>query len=138
MSTSTVVEIGESAAASADWRPVCELAQLQRERGVAALFGATQLAIFRTHDDSLYAIGNIDPFTGAAVLSRGIVGSRGDLATVASPLHKQVFDLATGHCLDNGDVSVPSYPVRLRGTMVEVMVAQTSTRPARGDELRQP
>ena len=30
----------------------------------------------------------------------GIVGSRGDDATVASPMYKQVFDLRTGECLD--------------------------------------
>jgi nitrite reductase (NADH) small subunit len=33
-------------------------------------------------------------------MSRGIVGSRGDAPTVASPMHKQVFDLRTGICLD--------------------------------------
>ena len=58
-------------------------------------------------------IGNIDPFSGAAVLSRGIVGDRGGEPTVASPLHKQVFSLASGRCLDDPAVAVPTYPVRL-------------------------
>ncbi len=66
------------------------------------------------------AIGNIDPFTGASVLSRGIVGTRGDAPTVASPLHKQVYDLRTGACLDAPEVRVPTYPVRLRNGLVEV------------------
>ena len=44
----------------------------------------------------VFAIGNQDPFSGANVMSRGIVGSRGDVPTVASPMFKQVFDLRTG------------------------------------------
>jgi nitrite reductase (NADH) small subunit len=54
------------------------------------------------------------------VLSRGIVGSRGDVPTVASPLHKQVFDLRTGRCLDDDAVGVPVYAVRHRAGVVEV------------------
>jgi len=71
-------------------------------------------------DGALYAIGNQDPFTGAFVLSRGIVGTRGDIPTVASPLHKQVFDLRTGTCLDDGESSVPVFAVRERAGQVEV------------------
>ena len=47
------------------------------ERGVAALVEGEQVALFRTFDGALYAIGNQDPFTGAFVLSRGIVGTQG-------------------------------------------------------------
>lgn len=72
-------------------------------------------------DGTLHAIGNQDPFTGAFVLSRGIVGSRGEIPTVASPLHKQVFDLRTGACLDDATVAVPVYAVRVRDGLVEVM-----------------
>ena len=46
---------------------------------------------------TLHAIGNRRPVQPAPqVLSRGIVGTRGDAPTVASPMHKQVFDLRTG------------------------------------------
>ncbi len=55
------------------------------------------------------------------MLSRGIVGSRGEVPTVASPLHKQVFDLRTGACLDDETVAVPVYAVRVRDGLVEVM-----------------
>jgi len=102
------------------WTAVCAIEQLTPERGVAALVDGEQVALFRTHDDSLYAIGNQDPFTGAFVLSRGIVGSRGGRPTVASPLYKQVFDLTSGQCLDSPELSVPTYPVRCRDGMVEV------------------
>ena len=106
---------------AAGWMAVCRYRDLQPERGVAALVGRVQVALFRTFDGTLHAIGNQDPFTGAFVLSRGIVGSRGEIPTVASPLHKQVFDLRTGACLDDEAVAVPVYDVRIRDGLVEVM-----------------
>ena len=102
------------------WTGVCDYDQLQPECGVAALLGGEQVALFRTFDGAVYAIGNQDPFTGAFVLSRGIVGTRGDIPTVASPLHKQVFDLRTGACLDDDRGHVPVFPVRRRDGRVEV------------------
>ena len=102
------------------WTRLCHYDDLQPERGVAALLGGVQVALFRTFSGELYAIGNQDPFTGAFVLSRGIVGTRGDVPTVASPLHKQVFDLRTGACLDDESRSVPVFPVRRRDGRVEV------------------
>jgi nitrite reductase (NADH) small subunit len=92
---------------------VCRYDALLPERGVAALLGDVQIALFRTHDGSVFAIGNQDPFSGANVMSRGIVGSRGDVPTVASPMFKQVFDLRTGECLDDPAVSLPVYPVEI-------------------------
>ncbi|MEU4608426.1 nitrite reductase small subunit NirD [Kribbella sp. NPDC023972] len=92
---------------------VCQYDVLLPERGVAALIGDVQIALFRTHDGSVYAIGNQDPFSGANVMSRGIVGSRGDVQTVASPMFKQVFDLRSGVCLDDPSVSLPVYPVEV-------------------------
>ena len=103
-----------------DWRRICPLTDVAREQGVAALLGDVQVAVFRTHDDRLYALDNQDPFTGANVLSRGIVGNRGPVPTVASPLHKQVFDLTTGTCLDEPAVSVTTYAVRVSDGVVEV------------------
>jgi nitrite reductase (NADH) small subunit len=102
------------------WTGVCDYDHLQPECGVAALLGGEQVALFRTFDGALYAIGNQDPFTGAFVLSRGIVGTRGGIPTVASPLHKQVFDLRTGACLDDGSRRVPVFPVRRCDGRVEV------------------
>lgn len=85
--------------ASATRTAVCTLAQLTPELGVAALIGDTQIALFRLADDRVFAVQNVDPFSGAAVLSRGITGSRGDVPTIASPLYKQVFSLVDGTCL---------------------------------------
>jgi len=81
---------------------VCALDALVPERGAAALVDGRQVALFRLADDTVLAVQNHDPFCGANVLSRGIVGSVGDAPTVTSPMHKQVWDLRTGACLDTG------------------------------------
>lgn len=114
--------VGDQVTGSALWTAVCAYDELLPERGVCALLGSVQVAVFRCHDGALHAIGNRDPFTGAYVLSRGIVGSRGSVPTVASPLHKQVFDLATGVCLDDPAVRVPVFGVRVRDGIVEIAV----------------
>jgi nitrite reductase (NADH) small subunit len=112
------------------FRLVCRLDQVPLERGVAALVDGEQVALFRTPDGTVRALGNRDPFSGAMVLARGIVGSRGDAATVASPMFKQVFDLASGVCLDDPGVSVPVYPVQVRDGMVGISLRAAQRRPA--------
>ena len=104
----------------AQWAVVCRYDDVVPERGVAALVDGTAVAVFRTHDGALFALSNMDPFSSASVLSRGIVGDRGGRATVASPIYKQVFELATGLCLDDPNVSVPTYPVRVVDGIVEI------------------
>jgi nitrite reductase (NADH) small subunit len=95
------VQLQPANAATAPLTEVCSLKALSPERGAAALVGGVQVALFRTHDDAVYAVQQRDPYSGANVVSRGIVGSRGDVPTVASPMYKQVFDLRTGACLDS-------------------------------------
>ena len=99
---------------------VCALDAIPLEGGVAALVDGQAVAVFRTHDGSVHAIGNVDPFSGASVLSRGIVGSRGDAPVVSSPMYKQAFDLRTGRCLDDDGASVPAYDVTVVDGVVHV------------------
>ena len=94
------------------WQDVCALDVILPWTGVCALIGGRQVAIVRTAD-AVYAIGNFDPFSKAFVLSRGIVGDKGDIPKIASPIFKQTFDLRTGLCLDNPTVRVPTYEVRV-------------------------
>lgn len=116
------VELGADAGEPA-WVPVCRLSDLVPERGAAALVAGEQVALVRAVDDVVHAVDQRDPFSGAHVMSRGIVGSRGDAATIASPMHKQVFDLATGACLDpmgRDPAELRVWPARVVGGMVEV------------------
>jgi nitrite reductase (NADH) small subunit len=103
------------------WTDVCDAELLTPNRGVAALIGDQQVAIFRiTPGDEVLAIENLDPFSGAAVLSRGIVGSAGDTLTVASPVFKQRFDLRTGACIDDPEVRLATFAARIHEGRVEV------------------
>lgn len=106
---------GESA-----WEKVCPVDDLEIERGVTALVHGQAIAIFRTHDGEVYALGNHDPFAKASVLARGIVGTRDGVPFVASPMHKHAFDLRTGQCLDDEQASVPSYEVLVEKGVVHV------------------
>lgn len=91
---------------------ICALSDLSVERGAAALLGDAQVAVFRLVDDSVRACQQRDPYSGANVLSRGLIGSHelaGDgvepeqlVPTLASPMYKQVWNLDTGAVLDAG------------------------------------
>jgi nitrite reductase (NADH) small subunit len=100
--------------------PVCRYDDLTPERGVAALVAGRQIALFRLHDGSVRAVCHRDPFSGANVIARGIVGTRGEVPTVASPMYKQVFSLLTGECLDSPEVRLDVYPVAVRDGVVAV------------------
>ncbi len=105
---------------SREWVDVCALDRLVPGRGVCALVGPSQVAVYRVADDEVYALSNYDPFSRAFVLSRGIVGSRGDRLKVASPVYKQSFDLRTGECMDDPSITVPTFEVRVEGGVVQV------------------
>jgi nitrite reductase (NADH) small subunit len=117
-------EMVETAGIDLRWETVCLVERLLPERGAAALLMAggepVQVALFRTSDDGVHAVGNIDPFSSAAVLSRGIVGDRAGVPTVASPVYKQAFSLVTGQCLDDPEVRIPVYPVRVADGWLQV------------------
>lgn len=96
------------------WTAACTYDFLIPGRGVGVLLDdGSQAALFRLDDGSVHAVGNIDPFSGAAVLSRGIVGDRGGRACVQSPIKKQAFAFDDGTCLDDPEMTVPVYLTRI-------------------------
>lgn len=118
---------------SDDLLEVCSLDALAPERGVAALLERhggppVQVALFRLLDDEVLAVQQLDPYSGANVMSRGIVGTRGGEPTVASPVFKQVFALRSGLCLDSGGktpvaghgANLATFPVTVRDGVVLV------------------
>lgn len=108
---------------------VCTLADLPLERGVPALVDGDQVALFRLSPREVVAVQHRDPYTGANVLARGLIGSRavggsGPQVTLSSPLHKQVWDVRTGVCLDAGGKDLRdlvTWPVEVRDTTVHVL-----------------
>lgn len=111
------------------WVDVCELARIPFDRGVCALVGREQIAVFRVSPGGeLFAVSNYDPFSKAFVLSRGIVGSRGDIVKVASPVYKNGFCLRTGKSLDDPETRLPTYPVRVMGGRVQIAAGPAGPR----------
>ena len=105
------------------WVSVCSANDLQPNSGVCALVAGQQVALFYlAKEQEVYAIHNYDPIGKANVLSRGVIGDiKGELV-VASPLYKQHFSLKTGVCVEDAQVAVSVYPVRLHNGRVEVEV----------------
>ena len=103
------------------WQNVCQIDDILPYSGVAALIDGRQIAVFRT-DDAVYAISNYDPFSQAYVLARGIVGDRKGVLKVASPIYKQSFSLTTGECLDDPTVKLPTYPIQVIDSVIQIAI----------------
>jgi nitrite reductase (NADH) small subunit len=88
--------------------------------GEAALVAGRQIALFRTGRGEVFAVAHEDPATGAFVMARGILGSRGTRPTIASPLHKEVYDLETGECFSTPGLSLATYSTRISDGFVEI------------------
>ena len=107
------------------WEQVCGVNDLQADSGILCLIGDKQIALFYTlaeKEPRVFAIDNYDPLGKANVLSRGIIGDINGEPVVASPLYKEHYNLNTGHCLEDENVSVDAYEARIVGDLVEVKV----------------
>jgi nitrite reductase (NADH) small subunit len=106
------------------WVCVAQLCDLEPNRGVAARIGTRQVAMFMCRaagsPDELFAVDNLDPFSGAYVISRGIVGDRSGEWKVASPIYKQQFSLQTGVCFDDPSVVLDRFAIRVSDGLVEI------------------
>ncbi|MFF3955325.1 nitrite reductase (NAD(P)H) small subunit family protein [Streptomyces sp. NPDC001890] len=125
MEIEPVVEIDDGRT----WTPVCRYRDLDPGRGIAVLVGPRdeQVALFRERGGTVHALANRDPFSGAHVISRGLLGSRLGVPVVISPMFKHAFELRTGRSLDEPHTpdGIPAdlrvWPVRVvAGTPAEV------------------
>jgi len=131
MSTSTIEDVTPAEALTLDrsrvdaghgglgWHRICRLDDLDEAWGEAALIAGQQVALFRV-GDQVFAVSHTDPATSANVMARGIVGSRGPRPTIASPLHKEVYDLQTGECFEVPGLQLSVYATRVLDGFVEV------------------
>ncbi|QJQ96168.1 MULTISPECIES: nitrite reductase small subunit NirD [Halomonadaceae] len=124
MSTATALK--EETAVSL--QTICTKADLVEFSGVAAWIeteqGPAQVAIFflPDRDTELYAIDHRDPFSGANVIARGIVGDIKGEPVVASPVYKQHFRLEDGQCVEDESVKLRTWPVHFDGDKVVIEV----------------
>ncbi len=105
------------------WTDICNINDILPNMGRCALFQGEQVAIFRIQEhtaEKFYAIHNLCPFSKANIISRGIIGSMANQTVVASPLYKQHFDLNTGMCIEDSEVVIKTYEVRIENGKVQL------------------
>jgi nitrite reductase (NADH) large subunit len=88
---------------------VCTLEDILDGAGVCALIDGEQVALMRVGEE-IFALENTDPFSGANVIARGLVGDLGGQLVVASPVYKQHFNLRSGRCLEDESVGLRTWP----------------------------
>jgi len=96
------------------WTAVCELDDIEPGRGVVSYVNGAELAIMRDGDD-VFALGNLCPHRGGQIGDGHVEDGK-----AICPLHSWDFDLRTGISPFNPVDSIPTYPARVRGGMVEV------------------
>lgn len=89
-----------------DWIEIGTVAAIPRLGARCVATPAGKIAVFRTHEDQIYAIENRCPHKNGP-LSEGIVHGN----AVTCPLHNWVFDLATGKAQGADEGQVRTYPV---------------------------
>jgi nitrite reductase (NADH) small subunit len=120
MSTQQVIGYERTSVEETKWYEICPIDYVVPGTGVAALVQGEQIAIIRTMDGLFAALSNFDPFSEAYVIARGIVGDRAGVPKIASPIYKQSFSLETGECLDDPNVHLAVYPIRVSAGKIQV------------------
>ena len=106
----------------AAWNAVCRLEQIPSDAGIGARLGSQRIALFR-HGDRVWALDDNEPGTTASVLSRGLLGDAAGEPLVVSPLYKQRFRLRDGQSLDNPQLALRCWPVKIEQGQVWVAAA---------------
>ncbi|MEG5548157.1 nitrite reductase large subunit NirB [Enterobacter wuhouensis] len=101
------------------WQEMCAIDEIPEQAGIGARLGRKHIALFR-FGESVYALDDLEPGSGANVLSRGILGDAGGEPVVISPLYKQRIRLRDGCQVDSGEPAVRAWPVKIENGRVWV------------------
>lgn len=107
------------------WTQVALVEDFPSDGGMCVKVGNEQIAVFNfSRRGEWYATQNLCPHRQQMALSRGMIGSHGvDLEPkVACPFHKNAFSLKDGRCLSNDEWSIKTYPVKVEGNAVFVLI----------------
>ncbi|MEX1058387.1 MAG: nitrite reductase small subunit NirD [Natronospirillum sp.] len=105
-----------------EWVTVGHRSDMVPGAGVGALVNGVQVALFWVPelDDGVFAVSNFCPFSDVHIIARGIVGDVAGEPVVATPLYKQHFSLLDGHCIEQPEVRLDCYAVRINGDDIQV------------------
>lgn len=103
------------------WFPACLVKDMPENGGACVRFRDNQIALFHfTRRNEWYATQNECPHRKQMALSRGMIGSSGDVPKVACPFHKKTFSLKTGECLSGDECAIKTYPVKVENGWVYI------------------
>ncbi len=105
------------------WVHVGKTWNFPKDGGAAIKYGKTQIAVFNFDSrGEWYATQNMCPHKREFVLSRGLLGDETDKPKVACPVHKKTFSLETGKGLSDRDFSIQTFPVKVDGDDVHLLL----------------
>jgi nitrite reductase (NADH) small subunit len=107
-----------------EWHDACVIDDVAPGSGLAVSVGDEQIAIVRTQQGFLAALSNFDPFSNAFVIARGLVGDGGGVPKIASPIYKQSFCLETGECLEDRNIRLAVFPVRVANGRIQIALSK--------------
>jgi len=96
-----------------NWMPIGTLHDIPRQGARCVKNGDTTIAVFRTHDDRVFAMEDKCPHKNGP-LSQGIVHDN----CVTCPLHNWVINLETGLAQGADAGQTSTFPVKLEGEMI--------------------
>lgn len=110
-----------------EWHDACVIDEVAPGSGLAVSLGDEQIAIVRTRGGFLAALSNFDPFSNAFVIARGTVGDRSGTPKIVSPIYQQSFCLETGVCLEDTNVRLAVFPIRVSNGRIQVALFKRTT-----------
>ena len=94
---------------------VADVSEIPDGHGLYVDRAGRALAVFNAGSGRFYACGAVCPHEDGPLADGWIEG-----AAVVCPWHGFDFDLQTGRCLVDPELSIPVYPVRVTGSTVEI------------------
>jgi nitrite reductase (NADH) large subunit len=106
-----------------EWIPVGKSSGWPHDGGATIRYGQHQIAVYKFDSrEEWFACQNLCPHKRDMVLSRGILGDENDTPKVACPMHKKTFCLRTGAGLSDPGYRIQTFPVKVEGGGVYVLL----------------
>ena len=103
------------------WYKAADVAQFPENGGACIKYKGMQIAVFNfSRQNKWYACQNLCPHKMEMVISRGMIGSKGDIPKVACPLHKRNYSLIDGDHINGDGEGIAVYPVKIEDGYVYV------------------
>lgn len=101
----------------AQWVEIIEIKNIPLMGSRKVIVGDTEIAIFKTRDESIFAVNNICPHKQGK-LSEGLVHDY----QVTCPLHNTDIDLQSGECIKEDYGCTTTYETKVENNILYIML----------------